>query len=301
MWNRNRIKDQLDWAEKQLAKVGVSGGRHIGRNLLEYAVTPQGQIPEPYSLRHREEEKLDKGTIQKFKEAVFRRMRGEATSRITGYREFWSLNFKLNAATLDPRQDTESVIEGVLHYLAEKDPDFKNKNWKMLDLGTGSGCIIIALLHELRSARGFASDISPQALSAVAENAAMNHVSNRLSLFAGNWGDALQIAAEQDKFDVIVSNPPYIPEFYRGLLSEEVLHFDPPAALWGGALGLDAYVTIMPQIRTMLKKDGFAVLEMGADQADAIAQIVVDHHMQVVDVRRDLAGHARCLVLRLKD
>lgn len=296
MWRKIRIKQELDWAEKSLRKVGVDIGRSVARGLMEYALAQPGAIPVAHSLRYREDEIITPAIRDKFRDAIFRRMRGEATSRIIGWREFWSLPFKLNAATLDPRPDTESVIEAVIKYLSPH-PDYKNRDWRFLDMGTGTGCIIISLLHEFKNAYGFACDISDQALAAAAENAAINNVADRLALFAGNWAASLAMGAAQ-KFDVIASNPPYVAEYYRALLSPEVLHFDPPAALWGGQLGLDAYVEILPQIHAMLKPDGFAAFEMGADQSDALAQIVADHGMRVIDVVKDLAGHNRCMVIR---
>ncbi len=298
MWGKNRIKDQLHWAEKQLAKVGIHDGRLIARVLMEYVLTAPGDVPKPYTLRYREDEKITRENQTKFRDYVFRRMRGEATSRITGYREFWSLPFKLNSATLDPRSDTETLVETALKQLSARDADYKKRAWKMLDLGTGTGCIIISLLHELPAAQGFAGDASMQALEAAMENGHLNNVADRLHLFASDWASAISTVDEAQKFDLIACNPPYVPEYYRTLLSNEVLHFDPPLALWGGPTGLDGYAKVMPQIKDMLKKDGLGFLEIGADQADAVAQIVVDHGFTVIEVVRDLSGHARCIVLR---
>ncbi len=299
MWRTNKIRDQLNWAEKQLAKMGIQDGRIIARVLMEHALAEPGEMPKSYALRHREDETIEKSLQNKFRDFIFRRMRGELTSRIVGYREFWSLPFKLNAATMDPRPDTETLVETVLKRLGEMDPEYKTRNWRIFDMGAGTGCIIISLLYELNQASGFACDISFHALEATAENAAVNGVAPRLSLFSGDWSDAVLANDAGQKFDVVTSNPPYVAEYYRAMLSEEVLGFDPPASLWGGPLGLDAYCKIIPAMKNLLKPSGFGILEIGADQADSVAQIAVESGLRVADVVRDLAGHRRGVVVQM--
>lgn len=150
---------------------------------------------------------------------VSRRLMGEPLSRIKGVREFWSLPFHLSAETLDPRPETEILIEGVLRWLGKR----KSGPLHILDLGTGSGSILISLLHECPQATGIGIDISEKALDTARINAEQNKVDSRITFAQGNWGEALV-----DAFDIIVSNPPYIPLTDKPTLDNHVLNFDPP-------------------------------------------------------------------------
>ncbi len=290
-FGRKNYQYAMQWGDKKLRQIGVDQGYFFARGLLQHLI---GEDP-----RLNPESKLDRKQWKEFQALVLRRMRGEPMSRIVGTREFWSMPFRLNAATLDPRPDTETLVETALKALAARRPDYKTHPWRILDLGTGTGCIITAMLHELQMAQGFASDISWDAASMARQNACSNGVGERLCLFAGHWMDAVVVSPAQ-KFDLILCNPPYIPEFYRPVLSDEVLHFDPPASLWGGMLGLDAYKAILPHLKETLAPYGQAVFEIGADQADSLAQMLHDHGLILTDIAKDLAGHSRCMLVSAK-
>ena len=301
MFGRNRIKRQLDWAEKQFAKMGVANGRSTARLLMEHAMIAFGGDSSDSARAKimREDDNLAPHLPPIFRAFVYRRMRGETTSRIIGQREFWSLPFRLNAATLDPRPETETIVEVTLKRLSDLRADYKTHPWRLLDLGAGTGCIMVALLHELPNAHGFACDIAADAAAMAKSNAIANNVGTRFFVWAGHWMDAIVTKENEMRFDAILSNPPYIPEFYKGLLPNEVAVCDPPVALWGGLAGLAEYSKIIPGIRRLLKPAGFAAFEIGADQSDAVAQIVFDSGLRLLDVAKDLSGHARCLVAGL--
>ena len=160
---------------------------------------------------------------------IGRRLKGEPVSRIIGEREFWGLPFKITKDVLDPRADTETIIEIALQKYKNKPPA------SVLDLGTGSGCILIALLHEWKETRGVGVDISEQALEIARENAKNNNVADRTEFIQNNWGDSIE-----ESFALIVSNPPYIPSREIESLEKEVRNHDPILALDGGKDGFES-------------------------------------------------------------
>lgn len=214
---------------------------------------------------------------------VARRIKGEPVSRILGVREFWSLPFKVTADTLDPRPDTEIMIEAALKAF----PDAKTPQ-KLLDLGTGTGCILISLLHEWPQAQGVGVDISEGALSVAAENAVRNNVSERAAFICADWGEGIT-----DKFDVILSNPPYIPSEDIANLENAVKNHDPIHALDGGKDGLDCYKTIVMAIKSLLNTEGRAFLEIGYQQGADLTRIVEEYGLCVETIHPDLGGIPR--------
>lgn len=213
-----------------------------------------------------------------------RRLAREPLSRIKGEREFWSLPFWLNAHTLDPRPETEMLVEGVLRWVGL----CKDNPWHILDLGTGSGCLLIALLHELQGATGVGVDISEDALQMARANAVRNNVETRAIFQQSNWGENVQ-----GQFGIIVSNPPYIPLKERDTLAVEVVGFDPPQALFGGEDGLDCYRHLVREIRSHLAPQGLAVLEFGAGQRRDVEKLFQEAGFQVLFVLEDLAARER--------
>lgn len=214
---------------------------------------------------------------------VARRIKGEPVSRILGVREFWSLPFKVTADTLDPRPDTEIMIEAALKAF----PDAKTPQ-KLLDLGTGTGCILISLLHEWPQAQGVGVDISEGALRVAAENAVRNNVSERAAFICADWGEGIT-----DKFDVILSNPPYIPSEDIANLENAVKNHDPIHALDGGKDGLDCYKTIVMAIKSLLNTEGRAFLEIGYQQGADLTRIVEEYGLCVETIHPDLGGIPR--------
>lgn len=216
-----------------------------------------------------------------------RRLAGEPVARIIGEWEFWSLPFRLSPDTLVPRPDTETVVETALGRL----PD-RNAPLRILDLGTGSGCILIALLSELPGAFGVGLDRSLPALRTARENAWANGVGPRAAFVAGDWWEALA-----GPFDLVVSNPPYIATHEIDGLSAEVRLHDPAAALDGGSDGLDAYRRIVAAGH-LLADGASLVLEVGATQAQAVAALGLAAGLHEPEIAKDLAGHARVVSFR---
>ncbi len=216
-----------------------------------------------------------------------RRLAREPVSRILGHREFWGLDFELNEATLDPRPDTESVVSAALA-LKDRLPEPAH----VLDLGTGTGCILIAILSDWATARGIGIDREPRAVQAAQANAARLGVGSRAQFREGNWCEGLV-----DIFDLIVSNPPYIGEDEANSLAPEI-GFDPRAALFAGADGLGAYKALIPSAKPRLSTAGRLILEIGVTQENAVEALLNKAGMTVEVRVPDLSGRVRALVAR---
>jgi release factor glutamine methyltransferase len=216
-----------------------------------------------------------------------RRLTREPMARLKGSREFWGLDLELSAATLVPRPDTETLVEAVLAARPNRAAPLT-----LLDLGVGSGALLAALLVEYPNAFGVGTDRSLLALATTRTNLERHGLAGRAGLIAADWGSALA-----GRFDVVVSNPPYIATAEIAGLDPEVRDFDPAAALDGGADGLAAYRAIVADLPRLLRPDGLAVLELGIGQAEAVASLAAGRGLRVVDVAADLAGHPRALVL----
>ncbi|HVL72565.1 MAG TPA: peptide chain release factor N(5)-glutamine methyltransferase [Beijerinckiaceae bacterium] len=221
--------------------------------------------------------------------AVFaaRRLGREPVGRILGRREFWGLSFALAPETLEPRPDTETVVETALRLVPDPRP------LRLLDLGTGSGCLLVALLHERPAASGIGVDRSPAALATARRNAAANGVGERAVFVAADWGAALA-----GGFDLVVANPPYIASVAIAALAPEVRAHDPRAALDGGADGLDAYRAILADAARLLAPDGVLVVEIGFDQQSSVGDLAVAAGLEGVTLGRDLGGRVRALAFK---
>jgi release factor glutamine methyltransferase len=225
---------------------------------------------------------------------VQRRACREPVSRITGTREFYGRRFEVDANTLDPRPDTETLIEAALDIAATK--GWTGESLELLDLGTGTGCILITLLAELPRARGLGTDVSEAALNLAAVNAERCGVAARAAFLRSDWLDAVA-----GRFDLIVSNPPYIPAGEIESLADDVALYDPLLALDGGPDGLEAYRRIASRAARLLAADGILIVEIGAGQADAVAGIFGAAGLRLAEdrpVRRDLAGRPRAVLMR---
>lgn len=221
-----------------------------------------------------------------------RRLAREPVARILGTKEFWSLPLKLNVHTLVPRPETETVVEAAL---AALDPDgARAHRLRILDLGTGSGALILSLLSELPAAFGVATDISIEALDCAHNNATALGLAGRVALVACDYGAALK-----GPFDLVVSNPPYVAGDDIAELAPEVSMFDPRRALDGGLDGLDGYRAIAADARRLLTPNGTLVVELGLGQADAVSALMHDGGLTTArPPQSDLSGVARALVLR---
>jgi release factor glutamine methyltransferase len=217
-----------------------------------------------------------------------RRLAHEPVARIIGEREFWGLPFALSPETLVPRPDTETVVETALELI----PD-RRAPLRMADFGTGSGCLLVALLHELPQATGLGIDLSPGALAMARRNADANGVGARALFAASHWADAVT-----GRFDLIVSNPPYIASAVIPTLDREVREHDPLLALDGGPDGLEPYPVLLGEAGRLLVPGGLLVVEIGYDQAEALGSLAEAHALEVLKVAHDLSHHPRCVALR---
>jgi release factor glutamine methyltransferase len=213
---------------------------------------------------------------------VARRAAHEPLAFITGQREFWGLAFAVSPATLIPRPDSETLIELALAHRPAA---------RVLDLGTGTGCLLLSLLHEWPESTGVGVDLSPAAAALAARNAAALGLASRAGFLAGHWADALATC-----FDLVISNPPYIESGEIPGLMPDVAAYEPATALDGGADGLAAYRAILAALPGLLAPNGAAILEIGATQAPAVTALAAAAGYAAA-ARADLAGHPRALRL----
>ena len=212
--------------------------------------------------------------------------------KILGKKSFYKLEFEVNQDVLSPRYDTEILIDEAITLF---NPDEKID---ILELGTGSGCIVISLLNEYKNARAVGIDISEKALIITKTNAIKNQVDDRLSLLHAGWFDNDITEKINKKFDIIISNPPYIPSDDIQKLDNEVKNFDPLLALDGGTDGLRDYKRICSLAESLLKEDGYLIFEAGINQAHDIAEIGVQNRLKLVKISNDLNGIERCVILK---
>ena len=240
----------------------------------------------PAELLGHSEQVLDEQQTGRVRRALDRMTEREPLSRILGRREFWGLEFTLSDDTLDPRPETETLVEAVLRRVLNRDAPLR-----FLDLGTGTGCILLALLSEFPAATGFGVDITLGAVMTARRNAAVLGLGERAHFLVGDWGTAMS-----GRFDVIASNPPYIAGGALGDLPPEVALHDPRLALDGGADGLGAYRSLVVDVARLLQPGAVSVIEVGFSQAPAVAAMLRASGLAIEGCERDLAGIARCVV-----
>ncbi|HSM79820.1 MAG TPA: peptide chain release factor N(5)-glutamine methyltransferase [Bryobacteraceae bacterium] len=268
-------------ASQQLAAAGIDNPRLDARVLLAHAlaISPSDLIFETTNIPPE--------ALAKFESAIARRTNREPLAYITGEKEFWSLPFAVGPGVLIPRPETETVIEE-----AQKLFPQKNTPLRILDLGTGSGILLLTLLHLYPNARGTGVDASPDALHWAKKNAASLGLESRAALEQRNWDEGIEQA-----FDLIVSNPPYIARDALAQLEPE-LSFEPRAALDGGPDGLDAYRALAPILLRRAAPGGAILLEIGADQGASVPAILEAAGLLIGHVANDLAGHPRVVVAK---
>lgn len=239
---------------------------------------------------------LDTDEQQKIAAVQARRLDREPVSRILGMRAFHGLDLEISPATLDPRPDTETLVDGVLRLVADGRVPGGDAP-RILDVGTGSGAILIALLHRLPKATGLGTDISDEALAVAGRNAARHGLAERARFRQTSWLDNID-----GPFDVIVSNPPYIPTNDLAELEPEVARFDPRTALDGGTDGLEAYRAIASDLKRLLAPGGWVAVEVGIGQSKDVVSILANGlgygpecSETDAQVWFDLGGIARCV------
>jgi release factor glutamine methyltransferase len=219
---------------------------------------------------------------------IDRRSRREPVALITGVREFWGLDMVVTPDVLIPRPETELLVEIALARLA--DP---RRPWVIADVGTGSGCLAVALATEMVHARVVATDISPEALAVALGNAARHGVSDRVAFHETRFLDGAP-----GPYDLVVSNPPYIPDTDLAALAPEVVRHEPRSALSGGRDGLDPARTLLPVASARLRGGAWFVMEIGVGQSQSVRDIAGGTALEVVEIRPDLQGIPRAVVMR---
>jgi release factor glutamine methyltransferase len=273
----------LDCVAAALAAAGFDEARRRARRLVAAALglSPSEMFAHP-------ERTMSGAQQERIADVLRRTLAREPLSRILGSREFWGLELLLSADTLDPRPESETVVEAVLAHLPGRDG-----RRRFLDLGTGSGCLLLALLSEYRRACGIGIDLAPGAARIARDNAARLGLGARSAFVVGDWG-----AAVAGQFDAIVANPPYVASDAVAGLPPEVRDYDPPLALDGGRDGLNAYRAIAADLPRLLAPDGLFAAEIGVGQRDAVAAILGGAGLAVAAILPDLAGIPRCVLAR---
>lgn len=274
------VETLLRDAGNRLKAAGIPSPRADARILIQAALDRPAE-----ALIRDPEETVPIPAADRFFALVERRAGREPVSRILGEREFWSLGFSLVPDTLDPRPDSEAVVEAALAWSVVRSEPFR-----VLDLGTGTGCLLLSVLSELPEATGVGTDIAEAAVAAAARNAARLGLSRRASFRRSDWD-----ADVDGQFELILSNPPYIPSSEIGGLEPEVSLWEPRAALDGGADGLDAYRRLAPAIARRLAPGGAAFLEVGEGQEKPVETIMATERLVRFVCKADLSGTVRCL------
>ena len=270
-------------AAAALAGAGFDEPRRRARRMIAAALGwPETEI---FAHPERSLSGLEQERITAIRNRVLAR---EPLTRIVGRREFWGLEFSLSADTLDPRPETETLVEAMRTRRPERD-----RAYRILDLGTGSGCLLLALLSELPNATGVGIDLSPGAIATARHNAEAFGLRERARFVVGDWGRALA-----GPFDVVVANPPYIATATIPKLPPEVREHDPHLALDGGTDGLAAYHAIAADLPRLLSAGGFFATEIGSDQQEPVSALLRGAGFIIEAVIPDLAGLPRCVVAR---
>ena len=283
---RMNIACLLQEGVRRLDAQGIETAQLDARLLLAKATG----LSETSLLASREEDcgENNQAAQDEFEHYLTRRLQGEPVSRILGRREFWGLDFAIGADVFDPRPESETLIEAIVHYK-------RKKAARVLDLGTGSGCLLLSLLSACPEMRGIGIDILPEAVRVARYNARVLGLSSRAHFFVGDW-----MVDYRGVFDLLVCNPPYIPSAEIAGLAAEVRCHDPISALDGGADGLSAYRRLAGLASELIAPDGQMIVEVGAQQADKVSEIFTLAGLRIDDIMQDLSGHQRAVLASFK-
>ena len=275
------LRQLLRDATQQLHAVGIEAPQREARLLMAHAArTDLAGL-----LRI---DTLSEAAQTRFAHVLARRLRYEPMAYITGQAGFWSLDLAVAPATLIPRADTETLVEAVLDHL----PD-RNVPLRVLDIGTGTGCLLLAILAEYPHAFGIGTDLNPQAAALASFNATRNGLAARSTMLCCNWADGVE-----GPFDLVLSNPPYIPHADLATLMPDVVAHEPARALDGGPDGLIAYRALARVMPDLLAPGGLGVLELGIGQNHSVPALMRAAGLDIVEIRADLGGIGRALVVK---
>lgn len=278
------IKDYLAYATKQLQDIYKDMAAFEARILLEFVT---GLTTDRLLLDS--QKSLTDSQLELYMQAIARRKNLEPIAYITGRREFYGLDFIVSPQVLIPRPDSEVLVTKAIAYSQKR--NFKS----ILELGVGSGCLLLSILHNLKSdVIGAAVDISPEAIAIARKNYLKLGLKNQVKFLEQDWADGLV-----GQYDLIISNPPYIVSKEIEELQIDVKDFEPRRALDGGADGLGCYRDIAKLLPKLLLPNGLVLLEIGIHQERLVAEIIAGHGFKVIEEVRDLAGVIRCLVCSL--
>lgn len=276
------VDGALSHAAGALREAGIANGRGEARVLMGHVLDmPAQRVPLDA------ERPLGPSEWGRFREILNRRCERRPMAQVIGRREFWSLDFTVTRETLDPRPDSETVVEAAIGEFSGV-----NDSPRVLDLGAGTGCLLLSVLNELPRAEGLGVDISAAAVRTAERNACALDLASRARFQVADWG-----AGISGEFDLILSNPPYIPTGDIARLEPEVAVFEPRRAIDGGKDGLDCYRALAPDVSRLLAIGGLAVIELGLNQAESVASIMCEQGLEFFEIRRDLAGAERCLLI----
>lgn len=270
-------------AGQHLRAAAIEGPRAEARLLLGEAMG----VP-PDSLLRDARAAVPPEAAARFTGLLKRRLAGEPMAHLLGHRGFWTLDLAVSPATLIPRPDSEALVEAALDAFPDRQAPLR-----VLDLGTGTGALLLAVLAEYPRGFGIGVDLVPEAAALARANATRNGLADRAAFLAGDWA-----AAIRGRFDLVLSNPPYIESGAIPALMPEVARFEPASALDGGPDGLDAYRRLTAALPEVLMPSGWAILELGAGQAGAVAALAHAAGLEPGRPRADLGGIARALPLQ---
>ena len=268
------IATVLNESSHKLEEVSGNNSKREAEILLEFSIKSQGKL---FQLDH----EIPEDSYVFFKTLLEKRLKFQPISQIIGQRYFWNSKFLVTPDVLDPRPDTETLIEHTLTL---------GKFDRILDLGTGSGCILLSLLNEYKEAIGIGIDISKKALNVAKKNADLLNLKHRASFKLGNWCENIE-----GQFDLIVSNPPYISEYEMMNLSKDVLNWEPRIALTPEGDGLEAYKYILNGAKQLLKTNGKLILEIGYNQRDDVSYLLKSNNYKDITVIKDINNKDRII------
>lgn len=292
-WN---IRKLLEWSTQYFQQKDIESARLDSELLLAHVLGLKR-----VQLYMQFDRPLNEAELQNFKTLLKRRSEREPLAYILGKKEFYSLEFDISPAVLIPRPETELLVENALKYFStspspQPSPSRGEGERKILDIGTGSGCIAVSLAKHLPEAQITAIDISPEALKIAKQNAEKHGVENQISFHQADFLLPSSLFPLPSSFDLIVSNPPYIQSEEIPKLAPE-LQFEPRSALEGGIDGLDFYKVLLPWSLEHLNPEGRAFFEIGFDQAESLEKLATNTGFQKINILKDYAGHPRVIQL----